>query len=162
MITIRTLITAATVVAAGAAGAAALATTGTASAGTAAHSSRTFTVKAHPGSDSSIDVGDSGFSAGDEDLVVASLTRGGTHVGRLVGSCTNVRVAASVDQLCEFVLKLDHGQITASGTVRAGQSGPETFRLPILGGTGRYQWAGGQIAVTPTSGGTLPIQVTLR
>lgn len=163
MSTIRTFITGVTVVAAGAATAAALATTGTASAGTAASSARTFTVKAHHGSDSNIDLGHAGFSAGDEDLLVASLTRGGKHVGHMVGNCTTARVGArSADQLCEFVLKLPHGQVTAAGTVHAGQSGPGAFELPILGGTGRYQGASGQIAVTATSGATIPIQVSLR
>lgn len=163
MSTIRTFITGVTVVAAGAATAAALATSGTASAGTAASSARSFTVKAHQGSDSNIDLGHAGFSAGDEDLVVAPLTRGAKRVGRMVGNCITARVGArSADQLCEFVLKLHHGQITAAGTVHAGQSGPGTFELPILGGTGRYQGAGGQIEVTATSGGTIPIQVSLR
>jgi allene oxide cyclase-like protein len=162
MFTIRTLITGVTVVAASATGAAALATTGSASAGTAASSAASFSVRAHAGSDANIDLGDAGLSAGDEDLVVAPLSRGGTHVGRMVGNCTTVRVARSADQLCEFVLHLGRGQITASGTVRAGQSGPGTFTLPILGGSGRYQGAAGQITVTSTDRATIPIRVSLR
>ena len=161
MSTIRTLITGVTVVAAGAGAAAALATTGTASAGTAGSSARSFTVRVHHGAETNLDLGKSGFSAGDEDLVVAPLTRGGNKAGRLVGNCTSVRVARTADQLCEFVLHLKRGQITASGTVRSGQSGPNGFELPILGGTGRYQGAGGQITVTPSSGGSFPIQVSL-
>ena len=70
MTTINTIITGASLVAAGAAAAATLAATGTASAGTAA-SSGTFTVRAHHGSATSIDLGKTGFSAGDEDLLVA-------------------------------------------------------------------------------------------
>jgi hypothetical protein len=163
MSTIRTLITGITVVAAGAGAAAAVAATGTASAGTATSSAKVFTLKAHHSRDSNIDLGDSGFSAGDEDLAVATLTRGGHRVGHLVLNCTAAHVgSASVDQLCEFVLALRGGQITAAGTIRAGQSGPGTFPLPILGGTGRYQGVGGQIAVTSTNGDTVPIQVTLR
>ncbi len=163
MRTIRTLITGITVVAAGAGTAAALATTGTASAGTATASAKVFDLAAHQSHDSAIDLGANGFSAGDEDLAVATLTRGGNRVGRLVLSCTTAHVGkASADQLCEFVMSLRGGQITAAGTVRAGQSGPGTFSLPILGGTGRYQGAGGQISVTSTNGGTVPIQVTLR
>jgi hypothetical protein len=163
MSTIRTLITGVTVVAAGAAGAAALAATGTASAGAAAASARSFTVTAHQGSDSSVDLGDAGPSAGDEALFDAPVFRGGKHVGRLVGKCTTARVGAqSLDQLCEFVLRLPHGQITASGTVRAGQSGPGSFALPILGGTGHYQGVGGQITVTAGSGRNIPIGVSLR
>ncbi|HEY3528877.1 MAG TPA: hypothetical protein VGK78_06985 [Nocardioides sp.] len=165
MSTIRNLITGVTVVAAGAGATAVLVSTGTASAGTVASSARSsatsFTVRVHRGAGTDIDLGRSGFSAGDEDLVVAPLTRGGHHVGRLVGNCTTVRVATTADQLCEFVLHLGRGQITASGALRAGRSGPGTFALPILGGTGRYLGAGGQIAVSSSSGGSFPIQVSL-
>jgi hypothetical protein len=162
MNTIRTLVTGVTVVAAAAGATAVLSTTGSASAGTARSSTRSFTLVAHHGSDANIDLGRAGFSPGDEDLLVAPLTRGGKSVGRLVGNCTNVRVAKTADQLCEFVFHLGGGQITASGTVRSGSSGPRDFVLPILGGTGRYVDAGGQISVTPSSRSNLPIQVSLR
>jgi hypothetical protein len=162
MSTIRSLITGATVVAVAGGATAVLAATGTATAGTAASaSSRSFTVRAHHGSDANIDLGTSGFSAGDEDLFTGRLTRNGTSVGRFVGSCTTARVGSSADQLCEFVLRLGPAQLTASGTVRSGQSGPGTFLLPILGGTGRYQGAGGEIAVTATDGSSFPIKVSL-
>jgi hypothetical protein len=164
---VRTLITGATVVAAGAGVAAAVAVTGTASAGTAGHSSAgaaaSFAVTAHQGSDASLDLGTSGFGAGDEDLFTGALTRSGQHVGRIVGSCTTARAGkTSVDQLCEFMLRMGSSQITALGTVHAGQSGPGTFTLPIAGGTGRYSTAAGQIAVTASSGRSIPITVTLR
>jgi hypothetical protein len=164
MFTFRSLITGATVVAAGAGAAAALAAAGTASAGTAAAPrAASFTVRAHHGSDASIDLGASGFSAGDQDLFTGALTRNTTHAGYFVGQCTTARVGrTTADQLCTFVLHLAHGQITASGTTRSGQSGPGTFALPILGGTGRYNTAAGQIAVTATNGKTFPIAVTLR
>ena len=162
MSTIRTLVTGITVVAAGAGAAAALAATGTASAGTATASARTFSLTAHPGQESTIDLGASGFSAGDEDLGVSTLTRNGSHAGRMVVDCTTVRVGKTADQLCEFVLHLRRGQITASGTVRSDQNGPGTFVLPILGGSGRYQGAAGQLAVAASSGRTIPLTVTLR
>jgi hypothetical protein len=158
MSTIRSLIAGAAAVAAGAGATAVLASTGTASAGASA----SFTLRAHHGHDSNIDLGASGFSAGDEDLVVAPLTRGGKAVGRLVGSCTTAHVGRTADQLCEFVLSLGKGQITAAGAVHVGQSGPGTFALPILGGTGRYQGAAGQIAMIAGSGSTIPITVSLR
>ena len=161
MSTIRTLVTGATVVAAGAAAAAALASGGTASAGTTASTAHTFTVRVHHGSDTNVDLGASGFSAGDEDLFVSPVTRGGRPAGRLVGSCTTARAARTADELCEFVLHLRGGQLTASGTVRSGQSGPAPFELPILGGTGRYAGAGGSLTITPTSGASFPIQVSL-
>src|SRR5690242_21392385 len=161
MSTIRSLIIGTTVVAAGAGAAAVLAVTGSATAGTAA-AAGSFTVRAHHGSEANLDLGASGFSAGDQDLFTGALTRNGHHVGRLVGSCTTVRVGKTADQLCEFVLRLGKGQVTASGTVSSGRSGPGTFVLPIVGGTGRYEGAGGQIAVTATNGSSFPIQVSLR
>jgi hypothetical protein len=162
MSTIRSLIAGAAVVSTAAGIGLGLAATGSASAGTAA-TSGSFLLHAHNATESNIDLGKGGFSAGDQDLMVASLARQGKAVGRLVGNCTTVRVGkASADQLCEFVLHFGKGQITASGTVRSGQAGPGTFVLPILGGTGRYQGATGQIAVTATNGKSIPIQVTLR
>jgi len=158
---IRSLVIGTTVVAAGAGATAVLAATGSASAGTAS-ASRSFTVNAHRGSDTNIDLGKTGFSAGDQDLFTGTLTRAGNRVGRFAGSCTTARVGQTADQLCEFVLRLGKGQITASGTVRSGQSGPGTFALPILGGTGRYQGVGGQISVTATNGSSFPIQVSVR
>ncbi|HEY2879042.1 hypothetical protein [Nocardioides sp.] len=164
MFTFRTLITSVTAVAAGAGAAATLAATGTASAGTAdSQRATSFTVRGHHGSETNLDLGKSGFSAGDQDLFTGSLTHHGTHAGSFVGTCTTARVGkTSADQLCTFVLHLAHGQIMASGTTRSGKSGPGTFALPILGGTDRYQTAGGQIAVTATNGKTFPITITLR
>jgi hypothetical protein len=164
MNTFRSLITGATIVAMGAAAAATLATTGTASAGTAGSPrAASFTLRAHHGSDANIDLGATGFSAGDQDLFTGSLSRNGAHAGRFVGTCTTARAGkTTADQLCEFALHLTHGQITAAGTVRSGRSGPGTFALPILGGTGRYDTASGQITVTATNGKTFPIAITLR
>ena len=122
-----------------------------------------FTVRVGHGTQANIDLGKSGFSAGDESPFVAPLTRHGHHVGHAVGNCTTARVARTADQLCEFVLVLgSKGQITAEGAVRAGQSGPGTFQLPIVGGTGHYQGAAGHLSVTAGSGASFPIKVSLR
>ena len=89
------------------------------------------------------------------------ITRGGHAVGQLVGSCTAVAVGQSgVDELCEFVLRLGSAQLTAAGTVHAGPQGPGTFTLPVVGGSGSYRGASGQIAVTATDSSTLPITVS--
>jgi Dirigent-like protein len=149
-----------TVVAAG--GGTFIATTGTAAAASTP-ASGTFTVRAHHGGDTNIDLGKPGFSAGDQDLFHTSLTRNGRQVGRLTGSCTTVSVTASNDdQLCEFDLTFGTSQIATSGAVRAGQAGPGTFRLPIVGGTGRYRHARGQITVAASNGPVFPIRVSLR
>jgi hypothetical protein len=168
MNTIRSTIAAAAVLAGSVGTVAALTTTDSATAGTSGGSSAAagradFTVRAHQGSDTSIDNGKDGFSAGDQDLFAGALTRDGKHVGRMVGTCQTARVGSTTaDQLCEFVLHLGHGQITASGSVSSAAKGPGTFTLAILGGTGRYRDAAGQIAVTATNGKTFPIRVSLR
>jgi hypothetical protein len=156
----RSIITGAVAAAAVTGTIAAIATNVDAAAGTP--SAGTFTVRAHHVSESNIDLGRSGLSAGDEDLFVDRLTRNGQRVGYLAGSCTSVRVGpASEDQLCEFALHLGKSQITASGSVRARKSGPGTFTIPILGGTGRYLGVGGQIAITATNRPSLPITISL-
>lgn len=157
----RTMITTACGATVAAGAVVALAMTGTASASTPP-TTGTFTLTAHNGSEANIDLGRRGFGAGDEDLIVSSLTYKRQPVGRLVGNCTAVRVGrTSADSLCEFVLHLGASQLTASGTVRAGRNGPGTFTLPILGGTGRYRSAGGIIAVTATNTSTVPISVSV-
>lgn len=167
MNTVRSTAVVATVLAAGAATITALAVSGSASAGTAHGTTATragaFTLHAHQGTDSSIDLGKTGFSAGDQDLFTGALTRGGQRAGRLVGNCTTAHVGkATADQLCEFVLRLSHGQVTAIGDVSSTQQGPGTFSLPIVGGTGRYRTAAGQITVSATNSRTFPITVALR
>jgi hypothetical protein len=161
MSTARSIIAAAGLAAAAAATVAVVTTTSSAAAGTP--SSGTFTVHAHHLSDTNVDLGKPGFSAGDQDVFVDRLGRDGQNVGWLAGSCTTVRVGrSSADQLCEFVLHLGTSQITSSGAVRAGQNGPGTFTVPILGGTGRYRGAVGQIAITAANGNSaVPITVSL-
>lgn len=169
MNSIRSLLTGVAVVAAATGTAGVVATTGTATAGTVGSTpmtraaSGTFTLAVHHGSEATIDLGKTGFSTGDQDYFTGPITRHGTHVGRLVGTCTTARAGKSTaDQLCEFVLRLGKGQITAAGTVRSGQRGPGNFALPIVGGTGRYGSAAGKIAVTATNGKTFPVTVSLR
>jgi hypothetical protein len=119
----------------------------------AAGSGQSFTVYAQSSSDTNIDNGKPGFSAGDYDVHTDPLTRGGKTVGWNDGSCLTTSVSAkTADQLCEFVLHLPNGQIVADGAVRSGQNGPGTFVLAITGGTGRYSSAGGELTVTASNG----------
>jgi hypothetical protein len=113
-------------------------------------------------SDTPLDLGAKGYSAGDVELGAANLTRGGAHVGWAVLSCTTARVGrASADQLCVFALHLPHGQLVAEGSVRAGAKGPGTFSLAITGGTGRYRTARGALRVTASNGSSVPLDVRL-
>jgi hypothetical protein len=121
-----------------------------------------FHLRAYHGSETNLDLGKAGFSAGDEDLGTDRLVRGGKQVGDGVVSCTAIRVGrASADQICEFVLRFGSSQLDARGAVRAGQNGPGSFTLPILGGTGRYEGAAGHLTVTATDGAFVPMTVSL-
>lgn len=124
--------------------------------------SQTLDLTAHHISDSSIDVGAKGFSAGDYDVHKDRLVRSGTTIGWEVGNCLTIRVAKTADELCEMVLHLPHGQIVASGAVHAGPQGPKSFVLGITGGTGRYDDARGTLSLTPGSGDTIPVTVDVR
>ena len=143
-----------------------LAATGVVTAGAAANASSSphdFTVTAHRGSETNVDLGRHGFSAGDIQLFTARLTRDGAPAGRLVGRCTAARVThRSADMLCEYVLSLPGGRITAIGTQSSGPQGPGAVALPVVGGTGAYDTAAGHITVTPSNGPALPIRVSLR
>lgn len=121
-----------------------------------------FSVRVYPGSEKSLDLGKPGFSAGDQELFTGTIVRGGKHIGRMVGSCTAVRVGTTTaDQLCAWVLRFADGQISASGLVVSSQQGPGTFALPIVGGTGRYTTAAGQLKIT-SSEDSIPVSIDLR
>lgn len=155
-----TILTAAFGTTAVAASAVVLASTGSAAAGTPRAGS--FTVHLHQTSDTRVDLGTKGFSAGDQEVGAANITRNGRRIGWANMSCTTARVGqSSADEMCDYVLHLGAAQITAAGSVRAGQHGPGTFHMPIVGGTGRYRGAAGQLAITATSGSTLPITIQL-
>jgi hypothetical protein len=149
------------IVAAATAGTVSLAVAATASAGTEPRTG-SFQLRAHHIAEHVIDLGAKGFSAGDVDLGVDRLTHRGHTAGRLAVSCTTVHVGRTrADQLCEFAFHFAHAQLTAAGSVVSGPKGPGTFSLPIVGGTGRYRAATGQVSVTATNGPTLPITVSL-
>ena len=127
-----------------------------------ASNGESFTVYAQPSSETNIDNGKPGFSAGDYDVHTDPLTRGGKTVGWNDGSCLTTSVSSTTfDQLCTFVLHLPDGQIVSDGAVRSGKNGPGIFLLAVTGGTGKYQTARGQVQVT-ASDGPVRIDVTIR
>ena len=103
--------------------------------------------------DPNIDVGAAGFSLGDEVVFSGNLLRNGKQVGRIGVVCTFVSTAnaARVEAQCPTTSILPGGQITTQGTI---VNRSLNFTLPITGGSGQYQGAGGQVvsrdASTPT------------
>jgi hypothetical protein len=105
--------------------------------------------------DPNIDVGASGFSLGDEVVFSGNLLRNGEQVGRVGVVCTFVSVANAdrVEAQCPATAILPGGQITVQGVI---VNRSLNFTLPITGGSGRYQGAGGQLVSRDISTPTQP------
>jgi hypothetical protein len=105
--------------------------------------------------DANIDVGAPGFSLGDMVVFSGNLLRNGEHVGRVGVVCTFVSTANQerVEAQCPTTAILPGGQITTQGTI---VNRSLNFTLPITGGSGRYQGAGGQVVSRDVSTPTQP------
>ena len=105
--------------------------------------------------DGNIDVGAPGFSLGDEVVFSGNLLRNGEQVGRVGVVCTFVSTqnADRVEAQCPTTAILPGGQITTQGTI---VNRSLNFTLPITGGSGRYQGAGGQVVSRDVSTPTQP------
>jgi hypothetical protein len=105
--------------------------------------------------DPNIDLGAPGFSLGDEVVFSGNLFRNGEQVGRVGVVCTFVSTAnaARVEAQCPTTSILPGGQITTQGTI---VNRSLNFTLPITGGSGRYQGAGGQVVARDISTPTQP------
>jgi Allene oxide cyclase barrel like domain len=105
--------------------------------------------------DAGIDVGAAGFSLGDEVVFSGYLLRDGKQVGRVGVVCSFVSTANAdrVEAQCPTTSILPGGQITTQGTI---VNRSLNFTLPITGGSGRYQGAGGQVVSRDLSTPTQP------
>ena len=105
--------------------------------------------------DANIDVGAPGFSLGDEVVFSGNLLRNGQQVGRVGVVCTFVSTANAdrVEAQCPTTSILPGGQITTQGTI---VNRSLNFTLPITGGSGRYEGAGGQVVSRDISTPTQP------
>ena len=112
--------------------------------------------------DASIDVGAPGLSLGDEVVFSGNLLRNGEQVGRVGVVCTFVSTANAdrVEAQCPTTSILPGGQITTQGTI---VNRSLNFTLPITGGSGRYQGAGGQVVSRDISTPTQPqVELTFQ
>jgi hypothetical protein len=105
-----------------------------------------------------IDLGDKGFSLGDQLIFADDLfaKKDDPKIGSAGGVCTVVRVADakkfSGTAQCVVTLWLRDGQITVQGLLEfPGEGLPEPFDLAVTGGTGAYRDAGGQVTVEELS-----------
>jgi hypothetical protein len=94
-----------------------------------------------------LDLGPHGFSLGDELVFSSKELKGGAEVGHSGIVCT----VTSLDREeleCVATTWFRGGQITTQGLV-AGD--PETFVIPVTGGSGKYEGAEGELHVRSVS-----------
>ena len=84
-----------------------------------------------------------GFSPGDVQIFGGRLLSSGQPRGRVQAYCV---VVSSSNQECSFTYALDGGQIAAVVGYGKGLSANKTSTDPIVGGTGAYEGARGQIS----------------
>jgi hypothetical protein len=94
-----------------------------------------------------IDAGKPGPSLGDSFVFASKLTKSGRQVGHTGVVCTITSTQREEAQ-CLGTVVLHHGQITIQGLL-AGE--PRKFELPITGGSGAFEDAGGTLAVRELS-----------
>jgi hypothetical protein len=105
--------------------------------------------------DPNIDVGAPGLSLGDQVVFSGDLLRDGEAVGRVGVVCTFVSTqnAERVEAQCPGTASLPDGQITIQGVI---VNRSLNFTLPIVGGSGRYDRAQGQVVSRDVSTPTQP------
>jgi hypothetical protein len=98
-----------------------------------------------------VDLGDPGFSVGDQQIISMDIFAGDKRVGESHVVCTMVRADKTTHAFigqCENVTSLPAGQITASGVVTSDDEEKRPFVQAITGGTGAYKQAHGQLTVS--------------
>jgi hypothetical protein len=118
---------------------------------------KTFTVFTKTDQQHIVDVAPEGLSLGDQLVFsdVVSETRGGAATGSTGVTCTIVNVSAdrkTAANLCDATLSVSAGQISVQGlvTITEGTTAPP-FDLPVVGGTGEFEGAGGHVTVEDLS-----------
>ena len=149
-----------TAVAAGAIGAAALlgpagafASPGTASAG-----GTTLHFTAHFTHGSIVDAAPVGPSAGDQQVVVGTLTQASQVAGRFGFVCEFLTASTSTTEACQGTGRLGGGSIVVGG---ASQMNTQDHTWAVVGGTGKYRGATGQVLIHDIDDHTSEVTVEL-
>ena len=89
----------------------------------------------------------------------------GRQIGRLEGICTFTKVDPerfAVTASCNAYVYLPAGKLLINGFVTFSEQGGPVFRLPVLGGTGRYSNAHGTATIRELAGEGDVSALTLR
>ena len=109
-----------------------------------------LTTVAVPDRNTDLDLGEPGLSAGDTQVFLDDVQRGGRTVGTSAGSCTVTAVSESrLAVVCTATLTLPEGTLTLQGVGDEDPTvGPTGFEWAVTGGTGRFADAGGELTGT--------------
>jgi hypothetical protein len=112
-----------------------------------------------------LDLGASGFSAGDQQVFVNDAVHAGKRIGQEVGVC-QIALASSTRLIatCQSSLVLRGGTLTTQGVFQEDpRKGPTGLTAAVTGGTGRYAGATGQSVGTFVPGtDDVNVVITLR
>jgi hypothetical protein len=118
----------------------------------------TLNLVAHDQTDTSVDVGRKGFSAGDQEVSTLKLSGDATGRGTITCQAMSVSRKKAVQQ-CSGTFSLAGGTVTFFGPTIAGHNGPAPFDWAVTGGTGAYSQATGALHVVP---GNRTVHMTLQ
>jgi hypothetical protein len=124
-----------------------------------------FTITTKTLGESRFDVGDTGLSVGDSNVITEDAYRDGKKVGTSDLTCTMVRVDAvkhSFAVECLNTTVLPEGQISAQGVVTSAEIEKVPFKQAITGGTGAYKNARGELTVDEAGDGPAHLTFDLR
>lgn len=83
-------------------------------------------------------------------------TKRGNRVGRIEGFCTATKVnlaAGVVTEYCTATAYLPRGRALIAGFIRFTEEGSGRFVVPVIGGVGRYNSAGGTLTISDLPSG---------
>lgn len=133
----------------------------TATAAPASHAGTTILFVSHPTSDKIFHLGRSkAFGVGYVELVASNDMQGRTKIGHDDSVQTVTRLSGgTADEVVTVTFVLAGGQINTMGVVTSTPSGPGTFELAIIGGTGEYAAARGYATVVPANAPKVTLHV---
>jgi hypothetical protein len=104
----------------------------------------TIALVAHFTKASLVDAGDPGPSAGDQQVVAGTLTKGNAKAGRFGFICEFLTTGAHAAEECSGTGSLSGGTITVAGASRQSDT---DHKWAVVGGTGAYRNATGQALI---------------